>query len=201
MINEEPEEQCSCITPLSAGHVTLDCPHSSLVCNVSLLHAYSVVCLLSIMAIPARCRELEALPPSSGYLTGDLYVGTNQNKHSHTLAVLFWRSYDDLLRYSHASEQLHKPGERSVRGHTRWKAIALLDYRCSQINTQTAKPKANPITAPPAPGPGCFQHTMRCSVHACLVVWKRRFIDVAPPMTLLSLLSSRTPAAQDAFGI
>ena len=54
---------------------------------------------------------MEQLPESEGFLGGDLYTGANFERGSHTLTVLFWRSYDDLIRYSHASEHMHRPGK------------------------------------------------------------------------------------------
>lgn len=58
------------------------------------------------------------MPESGGFLAGDLYTGIHTERSSQTLAVLYWRSYDDLLRYAHSGDQLHRPGQWLVHSRT-----------------------------------------------------------------------------------
>lgn len=53
-------------------------------------------------AMPAMLAELKARP-GSGYLSGNLWGGRT------TVAVQYWRSFDDLLAYAHDKSGKHFP--------------------------------------------------------------------------------------------
>ncbi|CAI5464509.1 unnamed protein product [Closterium sp. Yama58-4] len=52
-------------------------------------------------------RELEQESERFGFLGGDHYVGTDMTRGSQTIAVMYWRSYDDLVNYANDQTLVH----------------------------------------------------------------------------------------------
>lgn len=57
------------------------------------------------MAMTRMMRELEA-DPSNGLLSSESYFGRT------TMAIQYWRSFEDLHRYAHAKDRAHLPAWR-----------------------------------------------------------------------------------------
>lgn len=49
---------------------------------------------------------------TSGFLGAENFISANLKRSSHVMAVTYWRSYDDLLRFAHDRELNHFAGTK-----------------------------------------------------------------------------------------
>lgn len=65
---------------------------------------------VAVGAFNGMIRELEAAAPEkSGFLGASPYVGTNWNRGSHTMAVMYWRSHEHLQAFARDRDASHWP--------------------------------------------------------------------------------------------
>ncbi len=65
---------------------------------------------------------------SSGFLGAENFVGANQQRSSHILTVMYWRSYDQLVDFARNRNMKHFPGKFFLKPHF------VPDYPASQVD-------------------------------------------------------------------
>lgn len=66
-------------------------------------------------AFQSMFKELESLPmESSGYMGAEMFFSGNFLRSSHTLAVVYWRSYDHLIKFAHNPNLNHVAAWRAA---------------------------------------------------------------------------------------